>query len=219
MQVIWQSEVDPYCCKVLKKHWPEVTNYGDIREVDWSTVARPDVICGGYPCQPFSLAGTRNGTKDIRHLWPYMFAAICHFRPRFAILENVRGHLSLGFGDVLQDLAKIGFNAEWQVLSAATFGAPQKRERLFIVAYPNSTRRKRVNDNAKHTQEVCKRYAVFEPIKPSSSYVNASQWLSEPSLGRVADGVPNRVDRLRGLANAVVPQIGEYLGRCIVNTI
>jgi DNA (cytosine-5)-methyltransferase 1 len=219
MRVIWQSEIDPFCCKILKKHWPGVVNYGDIRNIEWQHVEQPDVICGGYPCQPFSNAGKRQGEQDPRHLWPVMFDAICNLRPRYAIMENVRGHLSMGFGTVLRDLAKIGFNAEWQVLPAAAVGAPQKRERLFIVAYPNNTRGERSYDNAKHTRPVCERYEIFKPIKPSSSFVNEQQWLSEPRLDRVATGIPQRVDRLKGLGNAVVPQIGEYLGRCILDTI
>jgi DNA (cytosine-5)-methyltransferase 1 len=104
--------------------------------IDWGKVERPDIICGGYPCQPFSHAGKRNGTADPRHLWPAMHNAICELRPRYALMENVRGHLSLG-GDVLADLAEIGYDAEWQVISAAAVGALHKRDRVFIVAYPN----------------------------------------------------------------------------------
>jgi hypothetical protein len=117
--VIWQSEIDPYCNKVLKKHWPTVPNLGDITTIDWGKIERPDIICGGYPCQPFSTAGKRNGTADPRHLWPAMHNAICELRPRYALMENVRGHLSMGFGDVLADLAEIGYDAEWQVIPAA----------------------------------------------------------------------------------------------------
>ncbi|NBX98322.1 DNA cytosine methyltransferase, partial [bacterium] len=96
MRVIWQSEVDAYCCKVLAKHWPDTPNLGDIRDIDWGRVERPDVICGGYPCQPFSLAGRRQGTDDARHLWPWFADAIRTLRPRYAVLENVYGHLSKG---------------------------------------------------------------------------------------------------------------------------
>lgn len=139
MQVIWQSEIDEFASRVLKKHWPDVPNLGDITKVDWSKVERPDVICGGYPCQPFSTAGKRGGANDARHLWPAMHNAICVLRPRYALMENVRGHLSLGFGRVLGDLAEIGYDAEWQIIPAAAVGAPHKRDRVFIVAYPNNT--------------------------------------------------------------------------------
>ena len=104
MQVIWQSEIDEFASRVLKKHWPDVPNLGDITKIDWSEIERPDVICGGYPCQPFSTAGKRGGANDKRHLWPAMHNAIRVLRPRYALMENVRGHLSLGFGRVLGDL-------------------------------------------------------------------------------------------------------------------
>jgi DNA (cytosine-5)-methyltransferase 1 len=86
MNVIWQSEIDPYASRVLKKHWPEVPNYGDIKTINWGDIVRPDVICGGYPCQPFSTAGKRKGTDDPRHLWPWVRQAISELRPRYAIL-------------------------------------------------------------------------------------------------------------------------------------
>ena len=137
MKVIWQSEIDPYCNKVLKKHWPEVINHGNIKDIDWGTVERPDIICGGYPCQPFSTAGKRRGTDDPRHLWPWVRDAISALRPKYAILENVRGHLSMGGLQVIGELAEIGYDAEWRVVSAAGVGAPHRRDRIIIVAYPN----------------------------------------------------------------------------------
>jgi len=137
MNVIWQSEIDPYGCRVLKKHWPEVVNHGNIKEINWGDVVRPDIICGGYPCQPFSTAGKRNGTDDPRHLWPWVREAISELRPKYAILENVRGHVSLGLNVVLGEMASIGYDAEWQIVSAASVGAPHRRDRVIIVAYPN----------------------------------------------------------------------------------
>jgi len=140
MEVIWQSEIDPYGCRVLKKHWPEVVNHGNIKEINWGDVVRPDIICGGYPCQPFSTAGKRNGTDDPRHLWPWVREAISELRPKYAILENVRGHVSLGLNVVLGEMASIGYDAEWQIVSAASVGAPHRRDRVIIVAYPNGER-------------------------------------------------------------------------------
>ena len=137
MEVIWQSEIDPYGCRVLKKHWPEVVNHGNIKEINWGDVVRPDIICGGYPCQPFSTAGKRNGTDDPRHLWPWVREAISELRPKYAILENVRGHVSLGLNVVLGEMASIGYDAEWQIVSAASVGAPHRRDRVIIVAYPS----------------------------------------------------------------------------------
>ena len=132
----WYAEVEPAACKVLAAHYPGVPNLGDVTAVDWSAVEPVDVITGGYPCQPFSTAGKRKGKDDDRHLWPYVRDAIGAIRPRWAVLENVRGHLTLGFADVLADLADLGVSARWGVVRAADAGAPHNRARLFIVAYP-----------------------------------------------------------------------------------
>jgi len=139
-ELAWYAEIEPAACQVLEAHHPGVPNLGDIRQINWAKVPPVDIITGGYPCQPFSTAGHRKGANDDRHLWPYVRNAICTMGPKFTILENVRGHLTLGFSDVLADLANDGFNAEWAVVPAATIGAPHRRERLFIVAYPNGQR-------------------------------------------------------------------------------
>jgi len=153
MTVKWQSEIDPYACKVLKKHWPDIPNLGDIKQIDWSTVEPVDIIAGGYPCQPFSTAGKRQGENDPRHLWPYFRDAISGIQPRFAILENVRGHLSMGFDRVLADLTEIGYDAEWQIVSAASVGAPHRRERIICVAYPTQQYSNGVFDYARNSPQ------------------------------------------------------------------
>jgi DNA (cytosine-5)-methyltransferase 1 len=242
MKVIWQSEIDPYCCKILRKHWPEVPNHGNIKEINWQTVERPDVICGGYPCQPFSQAGKRQGENDPRHLWPWVREAICHLRPKYAILENVRGHLNLGFDTVLGQMAAIGYDARWDCIPAAALGAPHLRDRIFIIARPsrskqcgalansNDTRSwdalcagwdapwhgsEIVADSDRERSEKClfNNEQVSQLTDRSKSL--ADNWQTEPNVGRVAHGIPNRVDRLRGLGNAVVPQVAEYIGRLI----
>lgn len=129
----WYSEIEPAACKVMEAHYPGVPNLGDITKVDWAEVEPVDVITGGYPCQPFSNAGARKGTADERHLWPYVRDALSVLRPQRAVLENVRGHLTLGFEDVLADLAALGLSARWGVVRAADAGAPHNRARLFIV--------------------------------------------------------------------------------------
>jgi len=250
MTVRWQSEIDPYACKILKKHWPEVPNHGDIKQIDWRTVEPVDVICGGYPCQPFSTAGKRRGTDDPRHLWPWVRDAISALRPRYAILENVRGHLSMGGVTVIGELAEIGYDAEWRVVSAAGLGAPHRRDRIIIVAYPNNTGKRaswgdmerevassltergvsrhefggRGKDLAYANGEgwqgriwSSKRSATFSGSDLSGAHCGwGDNWKSEPDVGRVADGVSHRVDRLRGLGNAVVPQVAEYIGRLVM---
>ena len=131
---VWFVEFDKHPSAILAQHWPDVPNYGDVTAVDWETVPPVDILCGGYPCQPFSQAGTRKGTNDERHLWPYFADAIRVLRPRLVVLENVAGHLTLGFDEVLADLAALGFDAEWGVVSASDAGAPHRRQRLFVVA-------------------------------------------------------------------------------------
>jgi DNA (cytosine-5)-methyltransferase 1 len=205
MNVLWHSEIDPYACRVLKKHWPHVPNIGNITEVDWSNIPYVDVIAGGYPCQPFSLAGKRAGENDPRHLWPYFRDAISVLRPRYALLENVRGHLTMGGISVIGDLAALGYDCEWRVVSAASVGANHRRDRLIIVAYPHYMGRP-----ARRAKK-----SVYEWA--SSDLDRRNWWSAEPAVGRMGHGIPGKVDRLRGLGNAVVPQVAEVVGRLIVS--
>jgi DNA (cytosine-5)-methyltransferase 1 len=132
--VAWHAEYNPDAAKILERHWPGVPNLHDLTAVDWDTVEPVDILTAGYPCQPFSHAGRRQGETDARHLWPHIAAAIRALRPRIVLLENVLGHLTLGFGTVLGDLAAQGFDAEWVVLRASDVGAPHGRARVFIAA-------------------------------------------------------------------------------------
>ena len=133
-EVVWHCEYDVAPSKVLAHHFPDVPNHGDITATDWADVAPIDILTAGYPCQPFSTAGQRKGNEDERHIWPAIQDAIGHLRPHTIVLENVRGHLSLGFADVLADLAGLGFNAEWRTFRSSDVGAPHRRERLYVVA-------------------------------------------------------------------------------------
>lgn len=153
----WFCEYDQAPSKILAHHWPTVPNFGDVTTIDWATVEPIDILTAGYPCQPFSMAGARKGSSDVRHLWPYVAEAISHLRPRYVLLENVRGHLSLGFGDVLGDLSRLGYDAQWSVVRASAAGAPHRRERVFILAtdsrrlgghqgHPTAERRPEVQD-------------------------------------------------------------------------
>ncbi len=137
-EVAWQCEFNEAASKVLAHRYPGVPNFGDVTAVDWDTVEPVDIMCGGYPCQPFSQAGQRKGTDDERHLWPYFAEAIRRVRPRYVVLENVAGHRSMGFDCVLGDLAGIGYDAQWCSVRASDVGAPHRRERVFILA-TNST--------------------------------------------------------------------------------
>ena len=131
--VVWYSEIDKHACTVLADRHPDVPNLGDITTVDWADVPPVDILTGGYPCQPFSHAGKREGTNDERHLWPYVRDAIVALRPMVTVLENVDGHRSLGLDVVLGDLAEVGLSARWGVVRAADAGAPHGRKRVFIV--------------------------------------------------------------------------------------
>jgi DNA (cytosine-5)-methyltransferase 1 len=132
-RTVWQVEWEKHPASILARHFG-VPVYGDVTTLDWSTVEPVDILCGGYPCQPFSLAGNRKGTDDPRHLWPYFAAAIRSLRPSIVVLENVAAHLGLGFDAVLGDLAEAGFDASWGTVRASDIGAPHRRERLFVVA-------------------------------------------------------------------------------------
>src|SRR5690606_33333535 len=132
-RVAWQCEIDPYCRAVLARHWPEARRYDDARAIDGSA-ARVDVVCGGFPCQPVSVAGKRLAQADERWLWPEFARVVRELRPAIVVVENVPGLRSAGLRDVLADLAALGFDAEWSCLAASDVGAPHIRRRLFIVA-------------------------------------------------------------------------------------
>jgi DNA (cytosine-5)-methyltransferase 1 len=229
----WQCENDPYAVRVLTKHWPDVPKYPDVRTLDESNVERVDLLAGGFPCQPVSIAGRRSRQSDERWLWPEFARLIRDLRPRYALMENVPGLLTGGMGDVLGDLAGLGFDAEWRVLSAAQFGAPHLRRRVFIVAYSTRDGRQqgRPSTGQGLRQPGCRSHAptdLHDALRgrhgaPQEAVFagrdrpkHASWWNVEPAVGRVANGVPRRVDRLRGLGNAVVPQVAEWIGRRIV---
>ncbi len=136
-ETVWTCEFDKYASKVIEARIGK-PNHGDLKTTDWSKVEPIDILTAGYPCQPFSHAGSRKGADDERHLWPYIKEIIGQLRPRVVVLENVRGHFGLGFREVLTDLTSIGYDARWTLIRASDVGAPHRRERLFILAYPNS---------------------------------------------------------------------------------
>ena len=136
-ETIWCAEFDKYASEVIKHHF-NVPNYGNIKTINWAHMPKIDILTAGYPCQPFSHAGERKGTQDERHLFPYIAEAISILRPRWVVLENVRGHLSLGLKEVLACLTDLGYDARWQLVRASDVGAPHRRARIFIVAHSNS---------------------------------------------------------------------------------
>ena len=214
MECAWQVEIDDYATKVLEKHWPEVKRYRDIRTIDWSQVERPDLVCGGFPCQPVSLAGKGLAQQDERWLWPEFARCIGDLRPRFVLVENVPGLLGQGMGDVLGDLATLGYDAEWESIPAASVGARHLRLRVFVVA-SSSVLANVEGKSARYLEghpPAVKRW--FRLGKPASG--DGWLWPDESGVGRRVYGVPRGVDRLRCLGNAVVPQVAEWIGRRIV---
>jgi len=132
----WWSDIEPASITVMSATHPGVPNLGNVKDVDWTQVSEVDVLTGGYPCQPFSHAGLRKGEQDERHLWPYILEGVKVLRPKLAVFENVRGHVSLGLDTVLADLDHAGYAAKWKIVRASDAGAPHQRARVFITAYP-----------------------------------------------------------------------------------
>jgi DNA (cytosine-5)-methyltransferase 1 len=133
-ELVAVSDIDPGANKILAHRYPNVPNLGDLKLIDWDAWAGVEIMTAGYPCQPFSHAGKRAGTDDPRHIFPWIVEGIRRVGPRLVLLENVRGHLVLGFPEVLGTLADIGYDARWVCLRASDVGACHKRERLFIAA-------------------------------------------------------------------------------------
>jgi DNA (cytosine-5)-methyltransferase 1 len=276
--VIWQCEKDDYCTRVLNKHWPDVPVYNDVQTLyteDGPQPRKPDVLCGGFPSQDISYAGTGRGLSGDRSgLWWEFARTIGVVEPRYVVVENVPALTRRGLDAILGWLAENGYDAEWQIVSAAAMGAPHIRERLFVVAYPperttqrrgalrrtqqaerascggetnaetlsdpDSSRRgaqqRRVSKGESDTAGKCEAMAdaarkrcdqraglrsVFSEgqrgrrLHHCCLQKGGQKWQSEPDVDRLADGVPDRVDRLRGLGNAVVPQVSEFVFSCI----
>lgn len=139
MRTAWFCEQDDYCTRVLNRHWPGVPVYPDISTLRGSDVEPVDVLCGGFPCQDLSVAGKGAGIDGTRSgLWSEFARLIGELRPRYVVVENVTALLGRGAGRVLRDLAALGYDAEWDCLPASAFGAPHRRDRIWIVAYPGS---------------------------------------------------------------------------------
>ena len=281
MRCEWQVEIDDYARRVLKKHWPDVPKHKDVRNVGRKNLKPVDVICGGFPCQPHSLAGKQKGAADDRHIWPEYFRIVTELNPAFVVGENVPGLIHTELDNIISDLEGAGYEVATFDIPACGVGANHRRHRLFIVAYchgrglaqrgphkpiegdgrqldgnrngsvPNgwrvaATRQNgsvafgeghRLQGNRASWQQVAtsrrpeaeskrgqaalvnpnvvNRWAGSGPPKREEA-TDSSWWAVEPGVGRVANGVPSRVDRLKCLGNAVVPQVAEFVGRMVV---
>ncbi len=216
----WQVEIDPYCQRVLAKHWPDVTKYGDIRTV--TGVERVDVLCGGFPCQDISNAGKRAGIDGERSgLWSEYVRLIRELRPRYVLLENVAALLGRGMGRVLGGLSESGYDAEWRIIRASELGAPHRRDRVWILAYSDSQGLARPGTiiGTKPIRSSCGSWRAFAetisdgPLGPGLERYTS---LHKPMLCRDDDGIPKWMDRVKGLGNAIVPQIAEWIGHQIM---
>jgi DNA (cytosine-5)-methyltransferase 1 len=300
METIAMCEKDKFCRQVLAKHWPDITIHEDIRKLDGREYKNAiDVVCGGFPCQPFSVAGKQLGKEDDRHLWPEMLRVIRESKPRWVIGENVSGFVSMALDDVSLDLENEGYEVRPFVLPACAVDARHRRDRVFIIAY----RKQSVGDTehdglpaseiargsgkteAGSTQgsiktvepegagrpsdhgamvvadthgerqlqrEECKQEVgrwsgdggeegrvvanatdaglqgreIAGDVEGEESHTDQqfagfgyasgrTEWTSEPAVGRMAHGVPNRVDRIKSLGNAVVPQLVQRIGELV----
>ncbi len=274
MECVWQVENNPYAIKVLEKHWPEVRRYEDVRKVGKHNLEPVDLIAGGFPCQPHSVAGKRRGAEDDRNLWPEYLRIVREVRPQYVLAENVPGIITTYIDTVLSDLEGEGYTCWTFNIPACAFDAPHRRQRIFVVAYAD-----KLNDDSRglRTGEVCGERSVQTEIQRSEQnatdstitddgqsspepmwrqaqqsgvgiieadvqnskskglernecgilekeetgisnpdLTGSSWWTVEPDVGRVVDGVPKRVDRLKCLGNAVVPQVAEWIGRKIM---
>lgn len=214
MRVVGQVEKDPFCRKVLARHWPEVPSHDDVNTtIEWwqsQPRQRVDVVAGGFPCQPVSDAGLKLAQDDPRWLWPAMADIVDILRPTWVIGENVPGLRTRGLTLVHADLRRLGYRVRTGYISACEMGAPHPRRRLFILAHTESQGR-------------CPWRAGRGSLAPANDQQPDGNrprrrvgWPAEPRMGRVAYGVPAGVDRRRSLGNAVVPAVAEHIGRLIV---
>lgn len=297
-------EIDPWCRRVLAKNFPGVPIFEDVTKLRGADVGPVDVICGGYPCQPFSLAGERKGQEDDRHLWPEFNRLVAELRPRWVIGENVAGHISMGLDSVLSDLEDQGYTCRAFVIPACAVDARHRRDRVWILANtsggrcggaqggkaqlpgraevkrasealanPESLRwgqghqdagRRCEGDGARQGRGFAKcstpmadtdgfrwdrgtaeqgtygrqviegdsdvanprrtgcekQHIATQPEKSGhgarGAFESWHEWPAEPGICRVANGISRRVDRIKGLGNAVVPQVVMMIGWAIL---
>lgn len=210
-------EIDPYARAVLKKHWPHVPIHRDIRKLSGKSIANVDVVCGGFPCQDISEAGKLGGIEAERSgLWSEYRRLICELRPRYVIVENVADLLIRGIGRVLGDLAALGYDAWWSCLRACDLGAPHIRDRIWIVAYPQSSEAGRSAAVNCHREFATARAREGSQVGRRTSDLGGKDWRPEPAICRLDDGIRENVDQVAALGNAVLPQIPEMIGRAIM---
>jgi len=199
-------EIEPYCRAVLKKHWPDVPCYDDVRTLTADRLAADgiavDVICGGFPCQDISLAGRMSGIDGAKSgLWNEMLRLAADLRPRAIVIENSPVLRSRGLEHMLRQFCEIGYDAEWHCIPLNSLDAPHRRDRVWIIAYPAGER------------------DGLPPLEISAGWDQLKHrdwWYSEPGMGRVVDGISAEPHRLAVLGNAVSPVVPELIGSAIL---
>ena len=270
IETIAFCEIEKYAQRVLRKNFPGIRIFEDVRQFPATEFREPFLLTGGYPCQPFSQAGKRRGAEDDRHLWPSMFGIIRTSRPTWILAENVAGHVTLGLDEVLADLESEGYAVQPIIVPACAVDAPHRRDRVWILGNAKKRRNGRLcgrNENrelqiseprnasreiafadseyerreqcehekqSRYQKRLSQRDCSFatdsnrrrcekrESERKSLSDFNLESesdgrfWSAEPNVRRVAHGIPNRVDRLRGLGNAIVPQVAYEIIKAMI---
>ena len=207
---VFQVEKDEFCTAVLTKNFPNVPKYGDIKQFKGHAYRGSiDVLTGGFPCQPFSSAGKRKGTSDDRYLWPEMLRVIREIQPKIIIGENVSGILNWSNGMVFEqvqiDMENEGYETTPFILPASGTGSFHIRERVWFVANNISLQSKQkieVLHSKQNRQEVAR--------MPFRTWLEAAT-----KLCRVDDGISNRMDRIKSIGNAIVPQVAFQIFKTI----
>ncbi len=223
-QPVLFCDIEPWSRQVLAKHWPDVPIAEDVKELASDPrrlVPDCDILSCGYPCQPFSQAGVRRGEEDDRHIWPEIFTIVQAKRPTWCVFENVSGHISLGLDQVLSDLESKGYAVQPFIVPACAVDAPHRRDRVWIIVADTDGERlqgqrpkpSRISEEQRDLGDSCRR--VVEPSMGGMAD-GIPTWLDEPrDIPRVAAGVKQRAARLKGLGNAIVPQIAMQIGLTI----
>lgn len=214
-KTIAQSEIDPFCQEILKYHFPKSKLHGDIKTTDFKIYrGKCDILTGGFPCQDASIANKESkGLQGERTgLWKEMCRAIREIRPKYVVAENVANLLKINggrdFGRILGEISRMGYNAEWRICTASEKGAPHRRRRLYLVAYPNSV--------------MLQEDQTFLPyVHPKASpkpwmfngttvpLVRGGAWKSEPPVLVVDDGISPKLHResIKACGNSLTPDI------------
>jgi DNA (cytosine-5)-methyltransferase 1 len=225
-QTIGFSEINPYACKILKRNWPDVPNYGDVRNVP---AVKCDLITGGFPCQPYSRCGQRAGNDDSRALWPEMLRVIRESKPAWVLGENVPGVIEMALDGMCADLEEAGYEVGTLEIPACAVNARHRRERVWIIANAKDVLRRAENGSVESSEGASgieaqgwplregMRHAVNDGLGAASELGRGNRWDAPSSriCGRT-DGIPNIMDRHHALGNAIVPQVASEILKNLV---